>query len=89
MKIKKIPMRKCVACNNNIPKKELLRIVNNKDEGVTVDLTGKKNGRGAYICRKKECFDKAIKNKNLEYALNVEINEEIYKEILNYVMDSE
>ncbi|HHX71014.1 MAG: YlxR family protein [Miniphocaeibacter sp.] len=89
MKVKKIPMRKCVACGLNKPKKDLLRIVNNKEEGVLIDPTGKKNGRGAYICKDINCVELAKKNKNINHALKAEINEEIYKEIANYVMDSE
>ena len=88
MKIKKIPMRKCVACNENKPKKDLLRIVNNKEEGILVDPTGKKNGRGAYLCNNMDCLKLAEKNKKLVHALNAEINEEIYKEIADYVMRS-
>ena len=88
MKAKKIPMRKCVACGKNIPKKELLRIVNNKEEGILVDPTGKKNGRGAYICNSLECVELAKKNNNLSHSLNVEINEDIYKEIFDYVKNS-
>ncbi|WP_275955181.1 RNase P modulator RnpM [Miniphocaeibacter halophilus] len=89
MKTKKIPMRKCVACGENKPKKDLLRIVNNKEEGILIDPTGKKNGRGAYICKDVKCVELAKKNKNISHALSAEINEEIYKEIANYVVDSE
>lgn len=60
---KKIPERMCVACRQMKPKNELLRIVNSAN-GVTVDLTGKLNGRGVYLCKCKECLAKAIKNKN-------------------------
>lgn len=84
---KKIPLRKCVACNENRPKKELIRVVKNKDGIVQVDLTGKINGRGAYICQNKECFDKVKKNKKLDRALEIEIPDEIYDK-LNDVVDS-
>ena len=60
---KKIPMRTCIACRNAKPKKELIRIVKFNDE-ISLDLTGKKNGRGAYICKDEECFNK-LKKSNL------------------------
>lgn len=84
---KKIPLRKCIACNENRPKKELIRVVKNKDGIVQVDLTGKMNGRGAYICPNKECFDKVKKSKKLDKALEIEIPDEIYDK-LNDVVDS-
>lgn len=81
MKKKKIPLRKCVACGQNKTKKELIRIVNNKEQGVIVDLTGKKNGRGAYICRNIECLNLAIKNKKLSRALETEVPVDIQDEL--------
>lgn len=81
MKKKKIPLRKCVACGEGKPKKDLIRIVNNKDNGVTVDLTGKKNGRGAYICSNINCLNLAIKNKKIPRALGTEIPDNIYEEL--------
>lgn len=83
----KIPIRKCVACNESKPKKELLRIVNNKELGVLVDTTGKVNGRGAYICKDLSCFDKLKKTRRLNNALGTEITEEIYEEIKRYVSE--
>ena len=59
--MKKIPERTCMACNKQMPKQDLLRIVKSKDGIIEVDLTGKKNGRGAYICKNAECLKKAIK----------------------------
>ena len=87
MKKKKIPLRKCVACNESKPKKELIRVVKNNENFVDVDLTGKKNGRGAYICSNKECLEKAMKNKRLSRALEIEIPEEVYDKLSN-IMDS-
>lgn len=81
MKSKKIPLRKCVACGQNKSKKELIRIVNNKEEGVIVDLTGKKNGRGAYLCRNIECFNLAVSKKKLSRALKTEIPDSILEEL--------
>ena len=59
--MKKIPMRMCIGCMEMKEKKQLIRIVNNKDEGISLDPTGKKSGRGAYICKNAECFMKAQK----------------------------
>lgn len=85
MKTKKIPMRKCVACGEQKPKTELLRIVNNKEEGILFDVTGKKNGRGAYICKSKKCFDIAKKSKKLSVVLESEIKNEFYDELNEYI----
>jgi predicted RNA-binding protein YlxR (DUF448 family) len=81
MKTRKIPMRKCIGCMESFPKKELCRIVKNQDNEVKLDLTGKLNGRGLYICKKTECFEKAIKTKRLTKSLEMEIPENIYDEI--------
>jgi predicted RNA-binding protein YlxR (DUF448 family) len=87
MKVKKIPMRMCTGCNEMKPKKELVRIVRSKEGEVSVDLTGKKPGRGAYICRNLECLEKAFKtkrlNRNLEAAISDEIYEKLKGEIIN------
>jgi predicted RNA-binding protein YlxR (DUF448 family) len=87
MKVKKIPMRMCTGCNEMKPKKELVRIVRSKEGEVSVDLTGKKPGRGAYICRNSECLEKAFKtkrlNRNLEAAISDEIYEKLKGEIIN------
>lgn len=81
MKKKKIPLRKCVACGQNKEKKELIRIVNNKEEGVIVDLTGKKNGRGAYLCRNIECLNIAVNKNKLSRALKTEIPDSILEKL--------
>lgn len=81
MKTRKIPMRKCIGCMESFPKKELCRIVKNKDNEINLDLSGKLNGRGIYICKKAECFEKAIKTKRLAKSLEVEIPENIYDAI--------
>lgn len=75
---KKIPMRKCLGCNEMKPKKELIRAVKSPDGEISLDLTGKKSGRGAYICPDKSCFDKARKAKRLERALEAQIPENVY-----------
>ena len=78
--IKKTPMRTCIACRECKPKKELLRIVKN-DTGFALDKTGKLNGRGAYICKSKECFDLLMKNKLLNKTFKMSVPEEEYQKI--------
>ncbi len=78
---KKIPMRRCVATNESLPKKELLRIVRNKEGQVTVDTTGKANGKGAYLKRDLEALKIAKAKNALGRALEVSIPEEVYQEI--------
>ncbi|WP_141706109.1 RNase P modulator RnpM [Caloranaerobacter ferrireducens] len=78
MKKRKVPLRKCVGCNEQKPKKELVRIVKNKEGIVSIDLTGKANGRGAYICKNIDCLEKAVKGKKLNKALEIDIPQEIY-----------
>lgn len=79
--IKKIPLRKCVATGEQLPKKDLLRIVKNSDNKVFVDLSGRQNGRGAYIKKSFEALDVAIKKNCLGRALEIVIPDEIYAEI--------
>ena len=81
MQAKKIPMRMCSGCMQMKPKKELVRIVRSPEGEISLDLTGKKSGRGAYICRDKECFKKAAKSKKIERSLECEIPSEIYEKI--------
>ncbi len=81
MKQKKIPMRMCLGCQEMKPKKELVRIVKNKDNDIFVDTIGKKPGRGAYICNNIECLEKVKKGKKLERAFETFIDEEIYNEL--------
>lgn len=78
MKTKKIPMRMCLGCGQMKPKKELVRVVKTKDGEISLDLTGKKSGRGAYICKSRECFDKARKSRRFEKEFSCKIEEEIY-----------
>ena len=84
-KVKKIPLRKCLGCMESFPKKELVRVVRTPDGEVCIDLTGKKSGRGAYICKSESCFKKAVKSKriqsNLEITLTDELTEALAKEI--------
>ena len=75
---KKIPMRKCVGCGERKPKKDLMRILKTETGDFVVDADGKKNGRGAYICRSADCFRKAVKSKGLERSFRQRIPEEVY-----------
>ncbi len=75
---KKIPMRMCLGCGEMKPKKELIRAVKSPEGDISIDLTGKKSGRGAYICRSIECFGKARKARRFEKAFACRISEEIY-----------
>ena len=78
MKPRKIPQRKCVACQEMMPKKELIRIVRAPQGDIQIDLTGKKPGRGAYLCGKVSCFKLAKKSKAFERALKSPVSPEIY-----------
>lgn len=84
---KKKPSRTCIACNEQKEKRELLRIVKSKDGIIEVDLTGKKNGRGAYICKNEECLEKLIKTKKLEKVFDTEISSELYENIRGVIID--
>ena len=75
---RKIPMRKCVGCGEMKPKKELLRVLRTEEEGFVLDTTGKKIGRGAYICYSRDCFQKAVKNKGLERSFKQAVPAEVY-----------
>lgn len=77
-KVKKIPMRRCVGCNEHKPKAELLRVVRDPDGGISLDFKGKKSGRGAYICRDVKCLKKARKTHRIDRDLECEIPEEVY-----------
>lgn len=78
---KKIPMRKCVGCQEMKTKKEMLRVLKTSEEEFVLDATGRKNGRGAYICFSKECLEKAIKNKGLERSFKQAIPKEVYESL--------
>lgn len=80
MQQKKIPMRKCIGCNESKPKKELVRIVKSPDGEIGLDTTGKKNGRGAYICNDVECLRKARKSRRLEKIFECSIPDTVYNE---------
>ena len=77
-KVKKIPMRQCLGCNEHKPKNELMRVVRTPEGDVVLDFTGKKSGRGAYVCKSLSCLRKARKSKRLEKNLDCAISEEVY-----------
>ena len=75
---KKTPLRQCIGCGEMKSKKEMIRVLKNSENEIFIDSTGKKNGRGAYLCRLEECFLKAEKNKGFERSLKTSIPKEIY-----------
>lgn len=85
MKVKKIPMRSCIVTKEKLPKQELIRIVRTPNQEVIVDLTGKANGRGAYLKKDLEVFEKAKKSKILDRILEIEVKKEIYEQLKNLI----
>lgn len=81
-RVKKIPQRMCVGCQEMKPKKELIRVVRTPQETIEIDPTGKRSGRGAYICPQEECLKKAVKGKRLDKALQKTIAAEIIDSLL-------
>ena len=88
MKPKKIPMRMCLGCNEMKPKKELIRVIKSPEGEISLDLTGKKSGRGAYICRNEGCLRKAQKSKQLERALECGMTQELYDHLASEIAES-
>lgn len=84
---RKIPLRKCLGCGEMKDKRELVRVVRNKEGEISVDLYGKKPGRGAYICRSVECLSKAQKAKRIEKAFSTQIEPEIYEAMKREIAD--
>ncbi len=78
MKVRKIPMRMCSGCGESKPKKELVRVVRSPEGEISMDLTGKKPGRGAYLCRCADCLKKARKSKRIDRSLETTIPAEVY-----------
>ena len=79
--MKNIPRRTCLGCNAKKDKKDLIRITKNNKNEITIDKTGKLEGRGAYICNSVQCLEKVIKSKRLERSLDIKISEEIYSNL--------
>lgn len=87
--MKKIPMRMCVACREMRPKKELLRVVRTEDGTALIDRTGKRNGRGAYICSNRACFDRAVKTRALDRALEITLDPKTVEQLKTEITDAE
>ena len=79
--VRKVPMRQCIGCQEMKNKKEMIRVIKTAEEEILLDATGKRNGRGAYLCKSMECFEKAVKSKGLERSLKIKIPKEIYESL--------
>ena len=89
MQNKKVPLRKCTGCGEMKPKKELVRVVKTPEGEISLDPTGKMNGRGAYLCKDPQCLRKAQKSKRIEKALSCTVPDEIYNELEQELIISE
>ena len=87
MKTKKIPMRRCVGCREMKEKRTLIRVVRNQEGQVSVDPSGRMNGRGAYLCKEPACFEKARKARALNREFSAEISDEVYQDINRQMED--
>ena len=85
--MKSQPQRTCMGCNTKKDKKDLIRIVKNKENQISIDKTGKQEGRGAYICDNIQCLEKVIKSKRLEKILDIKIPEEVYENLRGVIVD--
>ena len=88
MKAKKVPMRMCTGCGEMFDKRTLVRVVKSPEGEISLDLTGKKSGRGAYVCKNPDCLKKARKKKALERAFSVQISEEVYNAMEEEMADA-
>ena len=77
--VRKVPMRQCTGCQEMKNKKEMIRVLKTSEVEILLDATGKKNGRGAYLCRSMDCLEKAIRSRGLERSLKVKIPDEVYE----------
>ena len=78
MSMKKVPLRQCIGCGEMKSKREMIRVIKTPENEILLDATGRKNGRGAYLCFSEECFQKAVKNKGLERSFKQAIPQEVY-----------
>lgn len=85
--MKKIPQRTCMGCRDKKEKKELIRIVKNKENQINIDETGKKEGRGAYLCRDIKCLERVIKSKRLERVFDTKISDEINEKLRGVILE--
>ena len=79
MSVKKIPLRQCIGCGEMKSKKEMMRVIKTAEGEILLDATGRKNGRGAYLCPSMECFKKAVKGRGLERSFKMAIPREVYE----------
>ena len=86
---KKVPMRQCVGCRDMKVKKEMIRVIKTAKGEIALDVTGKQNGRGAYLCGKQECLEQAMKSKGLERSLKQSIPEDVYERLEREMTDVE
>lgn len=84
--MKSQPQRTCMGCNSKKDKKDLIRIVKNKENQISIDRTGKQEGRGAYLCDNIQCLEKIIKSKRLEKIFEIKISEEIYENLRGVIL---
>ena len=89
IKVRKTPERQCLGCNEHKPKNELLRVLRTPEGEAVLDFTGKKSGRGAYICKKSSCLKKARKAGRIARSLNCEIPDEVYDRMEKELLDNE
>ena len=81
MSVKKIPLRQCIGCGEMKSKKEMIRVIKTAEDQILLDATGRKNGRGAYLCPSMECFKKAVKGRGLERSFKMAIPKEVYESL--------
>ena len=79
MSMKKVPLRQCIGCQEMKSKKEMIRVIKTAEDEIMLDATGRKNGRGAYLCQSMECLKKAVKGKGLERSFKMAIPKEVYE----------
>ena len=79
--VRKIPMRQCIGCKEMKSKREMIRVLRTTENGIILDATGRKNGRGAYLCKDPSCFQKAVRSRGLERSLKTAIPAEVYESL--------
>ena len=89
MQNKRVPLRMCTGCGEHLPKKELVRVVKSPTGEISIDLTGKKSGRGAYVCPKADCLRKARKARRLERVFGCDIPDEVYARLEEEIQSGE
>lgn len=87
--VRKVPMRKCIGCQEMKNKKDMIHILKTTEDRIEIDTTGKKNGRGAYICPSRDCFEKAVKTKGIERSLKMSIPREVYENLEKEIQEIE